>query len=154
MHARAGCLKAVVRCAAAFLFAGKGVNFQPGLSQPGSDNLRSLDYTGSKFVGKKGLEQTMTVAQHADEPTTPGAFQRAGCNSQGEGRIECLPLDVASDKSVKAAADFVQKKFGADPPPLYGIVNNAGVGRNYSTCCSCSWLSTLGPKLFARWPPV
>ena len=38
-----------------------------------------------------------------------------------EERIVCLPLDVTSDESVAAAAAAVEA-------PLYGIVNNAGVG--------------------------
>ena len=42
---------------------------------------------------------------------------------QCSGRIECLPLDVTSDDSVAAAAATLAKAA-----PLYGLVNNAGVG--------------------------
>jgi NAD(P)-dependent dehydrogenase (short-subunit alcohol dehydrogenase family) len=41
------------------------------------------------------------------------------------GRVELLPLDVASDDAVKAAAARAEG-------PLYGLVNNAGIGRGAS----------------------
>jgi NAD(P)-dependent dehydrogenase (short-subunit alcohol dehydrogenase family) len=41
-------------------------------------------------------------------------------------RIEVLPIDVSDDASVAAAAARVQERHGA--APLYGVVNNAGVG--------------------------
>jgi NAD(P)-dependent dehydrogenase (short-subunit alcohol dehydrogenase family) len=41
-------------------------------------------------------------------------------------RIEFVPLDVASDASVAAAAEHIAKSAAADK--LYGIVNNAGIG--------------------------
>uniref|UniRef100_A0A7S2KUU2 Uncharacterized protein n=1 Tax=Zooxanthella nutricula TaxID=1333877 RepID=A0A7S2KUU2_9DINO len=44
------------------------------------------------------------------------------------GKIRALELDVSSGPSVAAAAEEVAKEFGATPAPLYGIVNNAGVG--------------------------
>lgn len=43
-------------------------------------------------------------------------------------RLELLPIDVSDDASVAAAADIVTAKYGKDPAPLYGIINNAGLG--------------------------
>lgn len=59
--------------------------------------------------------------------------------------IEFLPLDVSSDASVAAAARQVGAKFGASPPPLYGIVNNAGVGFEYSMAETLG-VNTYGAK--------
>mmetsp|Transcript_78519 Transcript_78519/g.127403 ORF Transcript_78519/g.127403 Transcript_78519/m.127403 type:complete len:329 (+) Transcript_78519:2-988(+) len=44
------------------------------------------------------------------------------------GRLEMLLIDTSDDKSVIAAAATVRDKFGADSTPLYGIINNAGIG--------------------------
>jgi len=49
-------------------------------------------------------------------------------NPDFAGRVEVVPLDVTDDVSVSRAAERVASKYGRDPPPLYGIVNNAGVG--------------------------
>jgi carbonyl reductase 1 len=45
-----------------------------------------------------------------------------------EGRAEVLELDVSDDASVASAAREVASRFGTEPPPLYGLVNNAGIG--------------------------
>jgi carbonyl reductase 1 len=42
-------------------------------------------------------------------------------------RVSVLEMDTSSDESVKAAAATLQKQLGATPPPLHGIVNNAGI---------------------------
>ena len=44
------------------------------------------------------------------------------------GRLEVLELDVTSDASVEAAARTVGERLG-DGEALYGVVNNAGIGR-------------------------
>lgn len=62
---------------------------------------------------------------------------------QGQDRLDYLPLDVASDASVKAAAEQVREKFGS--PALYGIVNNAGVGFQNSMADTLN-INTYGPK--------
>jgi len=38
-----------------------------------------------------------------------------------------LELDTTSDASVQAAAARIAESFGASPPPLCGLVNNAGI---------------------------
>jgi len=43
-----------------------------------------------------------------------------------KGRLEGLQLDVTDEASVRRAAEDVARMFGADPPPLYAVVNNAG----------------------------
>lgn len=43
-------------------------------------------------------------------------------------RVKVLELDVASDASVQAAAKEVAAMFPEEPTPLYGLVNNAGIG--------------------------
>ncbi|MGV3525071.1 MAG: SDR family NAD(P)-dependent oxidoreductase [Candidatus Sericytochromatia bacterium] len=42
-------------------------------------------------------------------------------------RLELLTLDVADGNSVTQAAAQVAERFGSDPAPLYGVVNNAGL---------------------------
>lgn len=43
-------------------------------------------------------------------------------------RVSVVELDVASDASVSRAASEIGDRFGRSPRPLYGLVNNAGVG--------------------------
>jgi NAD(P)-dependent dehydrogenase (short-subunit alcohol dehydrogenase family) len=62
-----------------------------------------------------------------------GRGQRArelllGAHSTWTDRIEVLELDVSSDDSVIAAAAHVRSRFSNESHPLYGIVNNAGIG--------------------------
>ncbi|MGF1466519.1 MAG: SDR family NAD(P)-dependent oxidoreductase [Sandaracinaceae bacterium] len=58
-----------------------------------------------------------------------GAAARAGLVAERpawDGRVEVLPIDVASDASVHAARERVREAYGV--PALYGLVNNAGIG--------------------------
>lgn len=48
------------------------------------------------------------------------------------GRVDLLELDVSSDESVSRAAGQVADAFGTDPAPLWGIINNAGIGFGHS----------------------
>jgi len=52
------------------------------------------------------------------------------CGEQPEwvSRLDLLQLDVASQRSVTAARDAVIERYGSEPAPLYGLVNNAGIG--------------------------
>lgn len=47
------------------------------------------------------------------------------------GRLELLEIDTSSEESIAKAAATVEGKYGKNPSPLYGIINNAG------TVCSC-----------------
>eukprot|EP00798_Chlamydomonas_sp_ICE-L_P016922 gene16922-23190_t len=47
--------------------------------------------------------------------------------SRRAGRVEVLQIDVSNKESVVQAAARVKNKFAAEPAPLYGIINNAGV---------------------------
>ena len=49
-------------------------------------------------------------------------------NPERDGRIHVLQLDVASETSVKRAAAEVAERLREHDSPLYGIVNNAGIG--------------------------
>uniref|UniRef100_A0A7S4BGH2 Uncharacterized protein n=1 Tax=Chrysotila carterae TaxID=13221 RepID=A0A7S4BGH2_CHRCT len=46
----------------------------------------------------------------------------------GANRIDVVQLDVTDAESVRKASERVAEMFGTDEPPLYGIVNNAGIG--------------------------
>lgn len=61
-------------------------------------------------------------------------------------RIRVLQIDVGDDDSVAAAAAQVADRFGADPAPLYGIVNNAGMGFGASDTATVLNVNTWGPR--------
>eukprot|EP00668_Euglena_longa_P022962 GGOE01028622.1.p1 GENE.GGOE01028622.1~~GGOE01028622.1.p1 ORF type:complete len:316 (-),score=97.74 GGOE01028622.1:397-1296(-) len=62
----------------------------------------------------------LTRGQRALEEVLAEGSDRAG-------RAELLMLDVGDAVSVQRAAETVAAKFGRTPPPLFGIVNNAGI---------------------------
>ena len=43
-------------------------------------------------------------------------------------RLMMLAIDVSSDESVTLAAETVASSFETEAKPLYGIINNAGIG--------------------------
>jgi NAD(P)-dependent dehydrogenase (short-subunit alcohol dehydrogenase family) len=57
-----------------------------------------------------------------------------------------LEIDVAEEYSVLSACDAVASRFGAEPAPLYGIVNNAGIGLGSSDMETVLAVNTLGVK--------
>lgn len=58
--------------------------------------------------------------------------------------VEVLQIDVANDASVAAAAAAVASKF-SEATPLYGLVNNAGIGFGRSIAETIN-VNTYGPK--------
>jgi NAD(P)-dependent dehydrogenase (short-subunit alcohol dehydrogenase family) len=63
-----------------------------------------------------------------------------------ERRVEVIELDVSSDASVSRAAASVKERFGAEPSPLYGLVNNAGVGGASRSLSDVLEVNTLGVR--------
>lgn len=61
-------------------------------------------------------------------------------------RLHLVELDVASDDSVAAAAASITATFGTTPPPLYAIVNNAGIGRASGGLRDVLAVNTLGVR--------
>ena len=45
-------------------------------------------------------------------------------------RLELIQIDVEKEDSVNSAVDEVRKKFSSESSPLYGIINNAGIGNS------------------------
>lgn len=61
------------------------------------------------------------------------------------GRLEVVPLDVSSNSSVEDAASAVRKSYPDEAHPLYGLVNNAGVGSGESLA------DVLAVNTFGMW---
>jgi len=61
------------------------------------------------------------------------------------GRLEVLHIDVGSDESVKSAAVSVRQQY-SQAQPLYGIVNNAGLGFNQADYKEVLNVNFLGIK--------
>lgn len=62
------------------------------------------------------------------------------------GRLDVLELDVSSDTSVGAAAARVRELFPQQSTPLYGLVNNAGIGAGGATLAEVFEVNTLGVR--------
>jgi NAD(P)-dependent dehydrogenase (short-subunit alcohol dehydrogenase family) len=63
-----------------------------------------------------------------------------------EKRLEVVQLDVRSDDSVAAMVSTIQKRCHGDSTPLYGIVNNAGIGGNGTPLADVFDVNTLGVR--------
>ena len=61
-------------------------------------------------------------------------------------RLELLVIDVSSDQSVASARDRVRGQYGSDTTPLYGLVNNAGIGLASDDMAAVLEVNTLGVK--------
>lgn len=58
-------------------------------------------------------------------------------------RLMVVEMDTSSDSSVAAAASVVEGKLGKSPPPLFAIVNNAGIAVGYEEVIN---VNVRGPK--------
>ncbi len=66
-------------------------------------------------------------------------------NSAWEDRVEVLLIDVSDDQSVTAAAQSVAERFDGEETPLYGVVNNAGIGLGNADMETVLDVNTVGP---------
>ncbi|MFB6374433.1 MAG: SDR family NAD(P)-dependent oxidoreductase [Bradymonadaceae bacterium] len=85
------------------------------------------------FLGSRSVERG-EEARAAIAEDHPGA----------DTRIEVVQLDVADDDSVEEAADAVSSSL--DDEPLYGIVNNAGIGDRTNPLETVLNVNVYGPR--------
>lgn len=110
--------------------------------------MRRIFVTG----GNKGIGLAIVEAileEHDDTFVFLGSRDaergRAALKNRPEwqSRSEVVALDVASDRSVAAAADLVRRHLGSEK--LYGLVNNAGIGSGAKgTLAEVLEVNTLG----------
>lgn len=67
-------------------------------------------------------------------------------NPKWASRLDLLAIDVADQQSVLSARDYVINKYGSKPSPLYGIVNNAGIGLGSNDIETVVNVNALGVK--------
>lgn len=87
------------------------------------------------FLGARALERGQ-AARDGIVAAHPGWAER----------IEVVELDVASDASVTAAARHVASRFLEELTPLYGVVNNAGIGLDGTPARAIVEVNTLGVR--------
>lgn len=61
-------------------------------------------------------------------------------------RVEVLELDVTSDASVDAALTQLRQDCAGESTPLYGLVNNAGIGSEAGSLADVLEVNTLGVR--------
>jgi NAD(P)-dependent dehydrogenase (short-subunit alcohol dehydrogenase family) len=100
-----------------------------------SEQRRSILVTGAnKGIGRATVEAILDEADDTrvflgSRSVERGEEARAEIVAErpdAEDRVKVVQLDVADDASVEAAAETVAEALGSEP--LYGIVNNAGIG--------------------------
>lgn len=62
-----------------------------------------------------------------------------------EDRVELLEIDVSDDDSVARAAQTVTDRFDDGDSPLYGVINNAGIGLGSADMAAVLDVNTGGP---------
>lgn len=117
--------------------------------------MKRILVTGAnKGIGRAIVEGIL--AEHDDtfvflgaRDTARGEAARASL-ADGEAawasRLELLPIDVADDASVRAAASRVAERCEGDSRPLYGLVNNAGIGLGDADLAAVVEVNTLGMR--------
>ena len=136
-----------------YLFGGYGPEIRTA-SEP-RDNMRQILVTGANkgiglaivnavleqrddtcvLLGSRSVERGQAAVKSLTEQH-PGRNQRLGF----------LELDVSNDDSVAKAASQVAGKFGAQTPPLYAVVNNAGVGFGSESLDATLQVNTFGVR--------
>lgn len=92
--------------------------------------------------------EDVSVLLGARDPARGRAAIEALCRQQAgwASRLDLLEIDVASEQSVLSARDTVVEKYGSDPAPIYGLVNNAGIGFGSNDMETVLNVNTLGVK--------
>ena len=96
------------------------------------------------------------LEQHRDVAVILGSRDRArgtqavdalvGERPDWASRLELLQVDVSSQQSVTAARDSLIERHGSEPAPLYGLVNNAGIGLGSNDMETVLDVNVLGAK--------
>lgn len=75
-------------------------------------------------------------------------------NKEWAERVELLEIDVSDEESIKGAAKRMKERFDEEQP-LYGLVNNAGIGLGSADMRGVLEVNTWGPKrVFAAFEPL
>lgn len=85
---------------------------------------------GTRDLARGEVARQDLIARHADWSS----------------RLELLEIDVANPASIAAARDALIERHRAEPAPLYGLVNNAGIGLGSSDFNTVVAVNTLGVK--------
>ena len=99
-------------------------------------------------IGRGVLERdqdTFLLLGSRDPGRGEAALERLVAEDAGwTDRAMVLELDVSDDESVRAAARTVRDTFSGEEHPLYGVVNNAGVGRSAGSLRAVLDVNTVG----------
>ena len=116
--------------------------------------MKRIVITGAnRGIGLALVEHVLTAADDhmvwlgARNPERGQAAAESLCakNAGFAERLQVLPIDVADQASVEAAATTVSKSLG-EGETLYGLVNNAGIGYPDSDLRSTLEVNTYGTK--------
>lgn len=120
-----------------------------------SDTQRRILVTGAnKGIGRATVERILE--EHGDTHVLLGSRdvgrgQEArgeilAVRPQWESRLDVLGIDVASDDAVRGAAETVRERFSGETAPLFGLVNNAGIGFGATGLEEVLAVNTYGPR--------
>lgn len=117
--------------------------------------MKRIVVTGAnKGIGRAVVEAILgqhrdTVVLLGSRNEARGAATRdaiAAAHPELGERVQRLIIDVASDDSVAAAAADVAQRWPNEPTPLYGVVNNAGIGVGAADLEPVLQVNTLGVR--------
>ena len=117
--------------------------------------MKRILVTGAnKGIGLATVERIL--AEHEDTFVFLGSRDRGRGDAARESllagrgewsaRVEVVELDVSDEASVRAAAEHVSAQLSGDGAPLYGIVNNAGMGVGSSDVAAVLGVNTYGVR--------
>ena len=120
-----------------------------------SKNLRPIFITGAnKGIGfalvKRLLEEREDVFVFLGSRDVlrgqEAVSKLCALNPSYEGRLQCVSCDVASDASVNSAAKEIEAQLKQVKSPLFGLVNNAGIGSSPKGHKEVFNVNLYGPK--------
>ena len=122
-------------------------------SEPAAIMVRRILVTGAnKGIGLAIVNRCMQ--DHSDTHVVMGCrsasrgdaakAELVRSNPEWSDRLTVLQMDTGEDESVKAAARHLTGMVGEKPPPLYAIVNNAGIAS--SNVAETLNVNVRGPK--------
>ena len=96
--------------------------------------ILTTEEDSSVFLGSRSVERGASAREELldDDP-------------RWEGRVEVLQIDVSDDESVAKAARSVRERCDGEKTPLYGVVNNAGIGLGSGLMEKVLDVNTRGP---------
>ena len=106
---------------------------------------KGIGFATVRAILEGGDNRFVFLGSRSEERGESAREELVSENPQWEDRVAMLQIDVSDDESVKSAAQTMAEGF-EEATPLYGVVNNAGIGDRGRAMREVLEVNTWGPK--------